>query len=633
MQRAQVLIVEDEKIVAADIRENLKSLGYNVPAVLSSGEDAIRCATENRPDLVLMDIQLKGKIDGIEAAKIVQSRLNVPVVYITAFADDATIQRAKSTEPYGYILKPFGKKELQSTIEIALYKHGRERRLKTSEQWLMALIRNVPEGVLAIDRFGSVVLMNPGAEIIAGVALQDALGADWRDLIEFLDPHLASPNDPFEAARTQGAALNLEGTPVRFPKTGRKAVLLASVAPIQDSSSSAEGCVMVLRDVTAQRSLDAEYQRLRHLEALQRLAGGVAHSLNNSLTIISGYSEALERALEPADERLRDVAMVQQAGERIGSLTRQLLSFSRRQPASPRKLNLNELVGGLEGMLRHSLGPDIRITIELEPALGVVEMDPSHIEQILMSLAFNAGDAMPTGGALTIRTFNLAVDVEYASRFVDLPAGDYIALEVRDTGAGIDYALQPQIFEPFFSTKERGRAGLSLAAVYGIVKQSGGHIWFESEPGRGAVFSVCFPCVAAGEAVCDGHASGLLRGAETILVVEDEPEFRVFTREALLRLGYQVIEAASGGEAMRICEDASNSIHLVLSAVMMPRMSGFELGRQLPSLRPNTKLIFMSPYSPYALKHHGALEEGSIVLQKPFSAATLAAKVRQVLDD
>lgn len=634
MQQVQVLVVEDESIVGADIRQNLTMLGYRVPAVLASGEEAIKKAAEECPDLVLMDIHLKGKIDGIEAAKIVQSRLKVPVVFITAFADEATIQRAKSTEPYGYIVKPFGKKELQSTIEIALYKYGRERRLKTNEQWLMSIIRNAGEALLVVDEEGSICLMNALAEVITGRALEESLGAHWADLWRFPSAKgCGGTTDPISHAIQQARRIDLLDCPVRFINTGNRTVV-GSVSPIRDGPNRVSGAVITFRDVTADRTVETQFRHVRHLQGLQRLAGAVAHNLNGVLTIISGYTEALIHSLDPADPRHRDVQMIESAGERAGVLTRQLIAFSRQQPLQPALLDINEHMASLEPVLTPSPGPLVDFQMKLEPGLGQVEADPSHLDQIVVALVQNAREAMPGGGALTVSTAREHLDSAAVSKFADIPAGDYVVLRVADTGAGIPYEHQAQVFEPFFTTKERQQgAGLALAAVYGLVKQNGGHIVFESEPGHGTVFSVYFPLRAAPHVNGHGSFPYVRGGTETILVVDDHAFTRQFATDALRGLGYRVLEARNGVEAIGICERTSENIDLVVSDVMLPNMTALELAGRLSGVRSGLKVLFTCAFSPYALKHHGAVQEDTPLLQKPFTAAALAASVREALDE
>ncbi len=633
----QVLVVEDESLVAADIQGHLETLGYDVPKVTSSGEEAVRRATENRPDLVLMDIQLKGRMDGIEAARILQFRFNIPVVYVTAFADDRTLQRAKSTEPYGYVLKPFGKRELQTAIELALHKHGRERRLRTSEQWLMALIANIAAAVAVVDHAGLICLMNPMAEEITGAPLNEALGVNWTAALSFADSRRSPPECPVWRAVHENAASELVEAPVLFPKTGRKALLCGAVSPLGGADGENRAAILVFRDITARQQMENHYRQSRHLEDMQRLAGGLAHQFSNFLTLISGCTESLARGLDAKDDvndqRLREVKTIQKVTERAGNLTRDLIAFSRGQAPVFKVVDVNQAIAKFSEMLKSSLGSKVKLDLQLDADAAKVEVDPAHLEQILIALAENARDAMPEGGTATIRTCNFEVDDRSASKFVDLPAGTYVRIDVADTGVGMSYDTQAHIFEPFFTRKERARAtGLGLAAAYGTVKQNRGHIWFESEPKKGATFSVCLP--KASSALTRGiNGSRLPHGSETILVVDDDVEARAGARDILLDLGYRVLEAALGGEALKICAQPHNAVKLVLSGVIMPHMTGHELARRLAEARPGVKLLLMSNYSEYALRSHGNIEAGARILQKPLVAEALAVTVRTALDE
>jgi two-component system cell cycle sensor histidine kinase/response regulator CckA len=407
------------------------------------------------------------------------------------------------------------------------------------------------------------------------------------------------------------------------------------VSPILDSQGVAEGVVVVLRDVTLFRRTEEQYQRARHLDGMQRLAEGIAHNLNNLVTVISGYSESLASALRDSDPQLREARMIQQASERASFLIRQLMLFSRRQQAEPKLLDLNTCFAVMENMLRPMLGCDIGLMTSFGNGLHKVEADPRHIEQILMTLVLNAREAMPAGGVISLRTSNVDLGEQLAMNYVDVRPGEYVLLEVSDTGDGMDYATQSHLFEPFFTTKEPRRAmGLGLAALYGMVKQAGGHVAFESEPGAGTRFLVYLP-KADEPRPSDADAAPLTvprAGAETVLVVEDDLPMRLLTREILLHQGYHVLEAANGSQALSLLNEHDGPIHLMVSDIIMPGMSGFELATRLATAFPDVKILFMSAFSPYALTHHGAVPGTTRLLQKPFTAETLIEKVREALN-
>jgi two-component system cell cycle sensor histidine kinase/response regulator CckA len=385
------------------------------------------------------------------------------------------------------------------------------------------------------------------------------------------------------------------------------------------------------------RSLEAQLFLSQKMEAVGRLAGGVAHDFNNILTAIGGYADLLMADLPPDDRRRHDVEEIHQATQRAAALTQQLLAFSRRQVLQPKVLNLNALVPNIEKMLRRLIGEDILFATVLHPSLGNVRADPGQLEQVIVNLALNARDAMPDGGRLTIETRNVELDEAYAADHPAVKPGRYVMLAVTDTGVGMDEETKARIFEPFFTTKVRGKGtGLGLATVYGIVQQTGGHIWPYSEPGRGTTMRVYLPRVDAPADPIEHHrdaAPETLRGNETILVVEDEAPVRAVTRQLLERNGYTVLEAPDGPAALALVDGEAGGRHidLLLTDVIMPGMSGRELAAELNARRPNVRVLFMSGYTDDAVVRHGMLEPGLAYLEKPFRPTALLRKVRGVL--
>ncbi|OGP95557.1 MAG: hypothetical protein A2157_16500 [Deltaproteobacteria bacterium RBG_16_47_11] len=383
------------------------------------------------------------------------------------------------------------------------------------------------------------------------------------------------------------------------------------------------------------RSLEEQLRQSQKMEAIGQLAGGVAHDFNNLLTVIKGYSQLSLIDLKTDNPLKGNIEEIEKASERAVDLTRQLLAFSRRQVMELKVIDLSTILQNLEKMLRRVIGEDIELIIKLHGDLGKVKVDPGQIEQVILNLAVNAKDAMPNGGNLTIEITNEELDEEYACKHVAIKSGPYVRLSVSDTGCGMTPEVRERVFEPFFTTKEKGKGtGLGLSTVYGIVKQSGGNIWVYSEPGHGTTFKINLPRVDEPVDVLGQGVTGeeLPWGNETILVVEDEEGVRKLAVRILQRQGYKVLEASDGGEASILCDQHGGTIHLLLTDVVLPAMSGRKFAENLLSMRPEMRVLYMSGYTDNAIAAHGVLEEGLNYIQKPFTVGRLLRKVREVLD-
>ena len=388
-------------------------------------------------------------------------------------------------------------------------------------------------------------------------------------------------------------------------------------------------------DVTERGLLEEQLRQSQKMEAVGQLAGGVAHDFNNLLTVITGYSDLMLRRLDNKSPIRSSLEEIKKAGERAASLTRQLLAFSRKQVLQPKMLQLNAIVADVDKMLRRLIGEDIDLLTLLEPSLGQIKADPGQIEQVILNLAVNARDAMPQGGKLTIETANVYLDNQYARRHTAIQPGHYVMLAMSDTGCGIDAETQVRMFEPFFTTKEQGKGtGLGLSTVYGIVRQSGGHLWVYSEVGKGTTFKIYLPRIdgpTEGGEARDAPAE-LPLGRETVLLTEDEEQVRQMIRMILEMGGYRVLEASSGEEALTLYKQHEGQIDLIMTDVVMPGMSGRELAQSLETLHPGIKVLYMSGYTDDAIVRHGLLAQEIAFLQKPFTPDALMRKVREVLD-
>src|SRR6201987_1464085 len=503
--------------------------------------------------------------------------------------------------------------------------------LRRSEANFRSLVTNAPYGICSCDASGKVLDANPAfLELLGLTSLDDLVGQ-----------HIYSPYSDtdqwFDLADHLRSSAPFKGLTAEWKRKGGSTVVRISGRSVDLGRKEGKVFELFAEDVTERRALEEQLRQSQKMEAVGRLAGGIAHEFNNLLMVISGYFEFLLERLG-AEPHLRGPAQeIASAAERASSLTRQLLAFSRKQMLAPRIINLNHIATENLKMLTRMIGEDIDLVMVPSPHLWSVRADAGQIEQVIMNLAVNARDAMPSGGKLTIETSNVTLDEEYARLQTPLRPGDYVMVAISDTGVGMDAETQSHIFEPFFTTKGPKGTGLGLSTVYGIVKQSGGYVWVYSEIGRGTTFKIYLPRVAGtGEPVVQVPATlQSLRvepGTETILLVEDEANLRYLARQYLEKQGYKVIEAADGAVAMQIAVAHEAVIHLLLTDVIMPGMNGRELAQRISEIRPNVKVLYMSGYTENVIGHNGTLDAGVRLLQKPFTLRDLKNKVREVLD-
>jgi PAS domain S-box-containing protein len=533
-------------------------------------------------------------------------------------------------------------KELRNRVqELENAENERKRAveaLREIEERFRQIYDEAPVGYHELDKEGRIIRVNRRELEMLGYKEEELLGRPvWKFVVE-------------EEMTRQVIMAKIAGD-VSFHETfertyrrkdGTTLPVLIEDRIIRDKKRRIAGIRSMIEDITerrrAEEALKKSEEQLRQwqrVEAIGRLAGGVAHDFNNLLMTIKGCSELLLGGLDPHDARREEVEEIRKAAERATALTRQLLAFGRRQVLQPQVLDLNEVVANMDRMLQRLIGEDIQLLTVLDPELWSVKVDPGQIEQVIMNLAVNARDAMPGGGKLTIETANVVLDEEYALRHVAVKPGPCVMLAVTDNGCGMDKETQSHLFEPFFTTKNKGEGtGLGLSTVYGIVKQSGGNIWAYSELGHGTTFKVYLPRVEEGVKAYRPKVAPTVPpgGPETILLVEDEEAVRTIVSKILQNKGYTVLEAHHGHEALQICKDYEGPIHLMVTDVVMPHMSGRELAERLTFLRPELRVLFMSGYPDNAIVHHGVLGAGTAFLQKPFALSALECKVRELLD-
>jgi two-component system cell cycle sensor histidine kinase/response regulator CckA len=512
-----------------------------------------------------------------------------------------------------------------------------QRQLEAARDHLAAIVESSEDTIVGISLGGVITSWNFGAEKLYQYSRGEAVGRP----LYFLVPREAEAEQRRILATVASGEAVGQYESKRVRKDGSLVDVAIIMSPVRDALGAIVGVSKIGRDLTARRVAEAahrktedQFRQAQKMEAVGRLAGGIAHDFNNLLSVVMSYASLAMDGLKVGDPLLADLREIETAGRRATELTKQLLAFSRQQILQPRVVDLNRIIAGMGSMLRRLLGEDVELTTVLGQEVGRVLADPGQLEQVVMNLAVNARDAMPQGGKLTIATSNTVLELGQISGPVDAVPGPYVLLAISDNGVGMDAETRSRIFEPFFTTKPVGKGtGLGLATVFGIVQQSGGYVSAYSELGVGTTFKIHLPRTDRGaDPVVDGAPPPLLRGNETILLVEDEAQVRVVAATILRRYGYNVLETSNGGEAYLVSREFPAKIHLLLTDVVMPRMSGRKLSEELASQRPEMKVLFASGYTDDAIVHHGVLESGVALLQKPFTPEGLLRKVREVLD-
>jgi PAS domain S-box-containing protein len=503
-----------------------------------------------------------------------------------------------------------------------------EEALREGERRFRGLFESSPDAIFVEDLDGNVLDVNPAACRLHGMGRDELLGRHVLELVP--EPERERVRADFERL-TRGEVERVRG----FSRTHDGRAIPVELTTRRISYSGRPALLLHVRDLTERERLEEQARQAQKMEAVGRLAGGVAHDFNNLLTGICGYGELLLRGLPPDDPVREGLQLIIRASERAAGLTRQLLAFSRRQVLQPRVLDLNAVVAGMEEALRRVVGEAVRLRLRLGTGLRAVQVDPGQLEQVIVNLALNARDAMPQGGTLTLETRSAELTEAFTHTRPEVRPGPYSVLAVGDTGRGMAEEVLSHIFEPFFTTKAAGKGtGLGLATVYGVVKQSGGHVEVASTPGQGSVFEVYLPavpeCPARAEAA--EAPAEMPRGTETVLLVEDEDTVRAYVATILRQHGYTVLEACDSAEALEVCERHPGVIQLLLTDVVLPDLNGRELAGRLLALRPRLKVLAMSGYANEMVFERGTRNVGMAYLQKPFTSAALLGKVRQVLD-
>jgi two-component system, cell cycle sensor histidine kinase and response regulator CckA len=649
---ARILIVDDER-TNRQLLEVMLSPEKFIIECASNGEESLAMVAHSPPDLVLLDIMMPG-MSGYNVAMALKGNpatKSIPIIMITALDDRDARMLGLSAGAEDFLSKPVDRAELCMRVRNLLrlkaygdyhdkYSQLLEREvtertadLVESERLYRSTFDAAPVGIVHVGVDGQWLRINQRLCDLLGYSRDDLRGVAVRDLMDLADVTAEIASFDEMAKGLKDREVVGERRYRRYDGTFLWARVNTSVH--RDAEGRPQHFISVVEDITEWRALETQFRQTNKMDAIGQLAAGVAHDFNNLLSVVVSYSELLADDLKTGDPMQDDLKEIKGAGLRGVELTRQLLAFSRKQVLLPQHVDLADIVTGMEKMVGRLIGEDIELSTTRTPSRGRILVDPGQMEQVIMNLAVNARDAMPNGGQIRVDTSELFLDEAYAAEHIGVKPGPHIVLNVTDNGTGMDRATLTHIFEPFFTTKDPGKGtGLGLATVFGIVRQSGGTIWVESELGVGTTFKVCFP-IAEATGIPVGSLSPpeirTLRGSETILLVEDEEPVRTLAAAILRRYGYNVLDAQSGGDAFLMCEQHTATIDLLLTDIVMPRMSGRQLAERLLPLRPGMKVLYMSGYTDDAVVRRGHLDAMSSFMHKPIRPEALARKVRETL--
>jgi PAS domain S-box-containing protein len=622
-----ILVVDDDAQMLRTIKDILRLRGYSA-VIAATGGEALEITREMKeaPAVALVDLQLPD-MDGIELIRRLREiAAMTEVVILTGNASIDSAVRALREHSNDYLVKPVQPDNLVGTIERASERWQRRRAvlaMRESEERLRLIFDHVSDALFIADDSGRIIDANPAA---------CALSSQSLETIQTLTMSQVLPESSRLGAAEDSDTSSSDPSRITSHRNGQGE---SRVLDVRSAAFAPGVLVYTVRDLTRQRKLEDQLVQAQKMEAVGQLAGGVAHDFNNLLTVIMSYSSMLLTDMGANDATRGDIQEISDAAQRAAALTRQLLAFSRKQVLQIRAVNVNAVVVDVERMLRRLIGEDILLTTHLDPDLALINADPGQLEQVLINLAVNARDAMPGGGDLTITTDNAELSEEHRERHLGAAPGKYVMLAVTDTGSGMTKEVQQRLFEPFYTTKGVGKGtGLGLATVHGIVKQCGGDVYVYSEIGHGTTFKVYFPRLAKAEPIPPIPEPRAITpsGTETVLLAEDDEAIRTLGARVLGALGYNVLVARTGGEALRIVAEYKGKIDLIATDVVMPEMNGSQLVERVLEARPGIRVLFMSGYTDDEVMRRGVIDGQTAFLQKPFTPDLLAHRVREVLD-
>ncbi len=631
-------MLEDSAADAALILRELTQAGFQLDHALVDTERDYLAVLSPSFDVILADYNIGSYSAPAALAALRARQIDVPFIVVSGSIGEEAAIELLSSGAADYLLKDRLTRLSQAIVRaiderrLRKAKREAERALVLAEERMRFAVEASRVGIWEADLRTGVVTWSEMLEHMHGLPTGGFAGTTQA----FMD--LVEPADRGEIERVVRVAASQQSDAsviyrTRWPD-GSMHWIAASGRPTRDENGLPVRAAGIAQDVTERVRLEDQYRQAQKMEAIGQLAGGIAHDFNNLLTAIDGYCMLMAESMDADSPHQAHLAEVRRAADRATGLTRQLLAFSRRQILETRVLDLRESLKSLVPMLKRLIGENVEVIVRESHHPGRIKADPGQIEQVILNLAINARDAMPTGGRLTLHLSSDVLRVADARSGAAIVPGRYALLEVSDSGHGMDAAVQARIFEPFFTTKQKGKGtGLGLSTVYGIVKQSGGYIWVDSEPGRGTSFKIFLPHVdEAVERPTARPAAGSLDGTETILVVEDEESVRQLVRKVLERYGYTVLAAGTPSAAIELLERTPDDIRLLVTDVILPQMSGRDLADRILASHPKLRVLFMSGYTDDAIVHHGVLNEGTPFIQKPFTPPALARKVRELLD-
>ncbi|MCD6224091.1 MAG: response regulator [Deltaproteobacteria bacterium] len=628
MSKIKILVVEDEAIVARDLKNSLENLNYEVPAVTASGEKAVAMALALSPDLVLVDIMLKGDMDGIEAVARIRKEIDLPAIYLTAYTDDDTLKRAKITTPLGYILKPFDERELHTAIEMGLYKHKMEMELKRSKEWLLTVLKSIGDAVIATDNNGRVTFMNPVAENLTGWNQVDASGLNLAETFNIVNEQTnAVVKNPLDKVLKNGVIVGLAKHTMLISKNGSTRPIDYSVAPVKDEKGNVSGVVLVFRDVTEKKRVEQERLKTQKLESLGILAGGIAHDFNNILTGILGNITLSKMYLDANDKAYNKLEDAEKASLLAKDLTQQLLTFAKGGAPIKETVSVRKIID--ESAYFVLCGSNVKCDCAIPDNLRPLKADAGQLSQVISNLVINANQSMPQGGIIKITAEN--IDIDHKSG-LSIKPGQYIKINVKDMGHGIPNEYLAKIFDPYFTTKQAGN-GLGLATVFSIINRHNGYIFVESVIGKGTTFFIYLP-VSTETVIHKKKKKNIIAGKGRILVMDDEAMVLEVSAAMIKSLGYETAFAANGAEAVAKYKEAMDIGKpfdiVVLDLTVQGGMGGRGAIKRLLEINPQVKAIVSSGYSVDSamaqFEEYGFID----VLAKPYKLETLGKTLHRV---